>query len=140
MAAARTQLAANTFSLGSVLINLANPAAIVTEYSRSLLKWLSREGIDEDIFSRCMELARGLAYPNSNGFKIRDSMEKADARLLTINNCPLPLKLSGSLGRILIREPDLCYMVSTTASLVIHHDLNYAKSALCSMILDQGRS
>ena len=71
---------------------------------------------------------------------LSDSVAKADARLKRLKKGQLPLELtfSGALGRYIVKEPDVCYMASTTACLLTHHDLNYAKSALTSMILDRG--
>lgn len=36
-----------------------------------------------------------------------------------------------------MREPDVCYTASTTASLLTHHDINHVKSVLNSMILNE---
>lgn len=138
MEIAKLQLAANSFNLTGALLNIINPASAVMDYSRELLKWLSRQGLDENVFEETMTLARGLAYPNANGCQIRESIEKANNRLRTIKACPLPLVFSGSLGRLMVQEPEFCYMVSTVASLITYHDLEFAKTALPLMILDQG--
>lgn len=138
MEIAKLQLAANSFNLTGALLNIINPASAVMDYSRELLKWLNRQGLDENVFEETMTLARGLAYPNANGCQIRESIEKANNRLRTIKVCPLPLVFSGSLGRLMVQEPEFCYMVSTVASLVTYHDLKFAKTALPLMILDQG--
>ena len=128
------------FNLAAALVNLANPVGAVVGYTRDLLRWLERSGLDEANFERCMTEAQGLAYPNKNGMILSGSVAKADARLKRLKKGQLPLELtfSGALGRYIVKEPDVCYMASTTACLLTHHDLNYAKSALTSMILDKG--
>ena len=127
-------------NLAAALVNLANPVGAVVEYTRDLLRWLERSGLDEANFERCMTEAQGLAYPNKNGMILSGSVAKADARLIRLKKGQLPLELtfSGALGRYIVKEPDVCYMASTTACLLTHHDLDYAKSALTSMILDRG--
>ncbi|MCJ1368143.1 hypothetical protein MMC16_007284 [Acarospora aff. strigata] len=137
MALDRMQLTTQTFNLSAALLNIINPTSAALNYSQELLKWLSRQGIDEGSFEECAKLARGIAYPNANGSKIRDSISKADDRLSKIKMCPLPLIFSGSLGRIVARDPEFCYMVSTVASLVVDHDLKDATETVCCMILDQ---
>ena len=128
------------FNLAAALVNLVNPAGAVVGYTRDLLRWLERSGLDEVNFERCMTEAQGLAYPNKNGMILFGSVAKADARLKRLKKGQLPLELtfSGALGRHIVKEPEVCYMASTTACLLTHHDLNYAKSALTSMILDKG--
>ena len=86
----------------------------------------------------CAKLAKGLAYPNKNGTRLQTSIAAADARIPFINSLSLKLWYSGSLGRMMSRDSDYCYMVSTVASLITHHNLEFAKAALTSMMLDQG--
>ncbi|MCJ1451128.1 hypothetical protein MMC28_001463 [Mycoblastus sanguinarius] len=121
-------------------LNIANPAGAVVGASRLLYGWLERSGVDESNFERCMTAARSLAYPNKNGMELRDSVAKADDRLEKLKNGQLPLMLQSSqaLGRYIVKDPEVCYMASTTACLFTHHDLSYAKSALTSMVLDKG--
>jgi len=51
---------------------------------------------------------------------------------------PLSLTFSKALGRHIVKEPEVSYVASTTACLLTHHDSDYVKSALTSMILDKG--
>ena len=136
----RTAAAGAGFNLVAALVNLASPTGIVAGYTRDLLRWLERSGVDERIFEKCMEKAQCLAYPNKNGMLLSASVAKADERLRKIKTGQMPLSIifSQALGRYIIKDPDLNYMASTTACLLTHHDLPYAKSALTSMLLDKG--
>ena len=136
----RTAAAGAGFNLAAALVNLANPAGIITGYTRDLLRWLERSGVDETRFEDCMKRAQCLAYPNKNGMVLSASVARADERLqkIKMGQMPLAIVFSQALGRYIIRDPDLSYMASTTACLLTHHDLSYAKSALTSMILDKG--
>ncbi|GAB7347779.1 hypothetical protein MBLNU459_g5321t3 [Dothideomycetes sp. NU459] len=131
-------MAHNDLSLTTAIINLVAPTGIVVGFAKDLLKWLSRQGVDEGAFAECARLSKGLAYPNSNGSKIQTSVVAADEKLRNLRNVPLGLIYSGALGRLMLKDPDYCYMVSTVATLIRHHDVEYAKAALTSMILDQG--
>ncbi|CAO1603763.1 MAG: hypothetical protein LQ349_008179 [Xanthoria aureola] len=128
------------FNLAAAIANIVNPAGAVAGYGRDLLRWLERSGVDEVEFQRCTELAKELAYPNKNGMVLSESVTRADTRLQQLKQGHLPLSLtfSQALGRLLMREPDLCYMVSTTACLLQHHDLAFTTSALTSVVLDRG--
>ncbi|KAI4261723.1 MAG: hypothetical protein L6R42_003081 [Xanthoria sp. 1 TBL-2021] len=121
-------------------MNIVNPAGAVAGYGLDLLRWLERSGVDEVEFQRCMSRAESLAYPNKNGMVLSESITKADNRLQQLKQGHLPLSLtfSQALGRLLVREPDLCYMTSTTACLLQYHDLAYTASALTSVVLDRG--
>ena len=50
-------------------------------FEKDLLKCLSRQGVDEDAFSRCAELAKRKAYPNANGAQMQTSIASADEKL-----------------------------------------------------------
>ncbi len=128
------------FNLAAALVNLANPTGTIIGYTRDLLRWLERSGVDETNFERCMTAARSLAYPNKNGLILSSSIGHADERLRNLKKgqTPLALSFSQALGRYIIKDPEVCYVASTTACLLRHHDLDYAKSALTSMVLDKG--
>ena len=128
------------FSLAAALANLANPTGTIVGYTRDLFRWLERFGVDETNFERCMTAAQSLAYPNKNGMMISDSITNSDVRLERLSRAqlPLPLTFSKALGRYIVKEPEVCYMASTTACLLTHHDPSYVRSALTSMILDKG--
>jgi hypothetical protein len=83
-------------------------------------------------------LRKGKAYPNADCAQMRTSIVSADEKLRALRNIPLSLVYSGALGRLMVRDPEYCYMLSTVACLTIDHDVEYVKAALTSMILDQG--
>jgi hypothetical protein len=51
-------VASGELSLAAALANPAAPTGVVAGFAKDLLKWLSRQGVDEDAFSRCAELAK----------------------------------------------------------------------------------
>ncbi|KAL8714697.1 MAG: hypothetical protein Q9225_006535, partial [Loekoesia sp. 1 TL-2023] len=128
------------FNLSAAIINIVNPAGAIVGYTHDLLRWLDRSGVDEKNFEQCMKAARGLAHPNHNDMVLSGSISKADKRLQNLKKGQLPLALtfSQALGRLIVQEPDVCYMASITACLLRHHDMAYATSALTSMVLDKG--
>ena len=128
-----------SFNLVAAIANLANPTGVAAVYTRDLLRWLERSGVNEANFQRCMTYARGLAYPNENGMMLSHSIDKAKDKLqrLKRGQLPMPLTWSYALGRLIMKQPDLYYLASTTASLMTHHDPKYVQSALTSMIFDK---
>ena len=129
---------ADGLNLATAIVSLTNSSGVVVGYAKDLLRWLSRQGVDEKAFETCAKLAKGLAYPNQNGARLQTSVAAADARIPFLNNLPIKLWYSGSLGRMMLRDSEYCYMASTVASLITHHNLEFAKAALTSMMLDQG--
>lgn len=71
----------STLSLTAALANLASPTGVVAGFPKDLLKCLGRQGVDEDAFSRCAELAKRKAYPNANGAQMQTSIASADEKL-----------------------------------------------------------
>lgn len=84
-------------------------------------------------------MALGIAYPNDAGMDIQRQINEADQKLAErVKQLPIRLVLSGSIGRLLAKNVDTCYMVSTVAALTKFHKPKFAADALCSMILDKG--
>lgn len=133
------ELTARSFDLLSAIVHVSQPADAFAKRAIDLVKWLARERIDESNFKKCAELARAIAYPNQNGLTIRDSIEQADQKLRGIR-APIGLLVSGSLGRIMIRDDEFCYMVSSVASLAPFYGIDRVSETFCSMMLkDEGR-
>ncbi|KAI9660924.1 MAG: hypothetical protein M1821_009251 [Bathelium mastoideum] len=137
MSQTRMNLAARSFDLLSTLIKASEPASTIVKYTQDLTKWLARECVDEMSFKKCLELAHGLAYPNEVGYEIRRLIE-GDQRLQGLKNVPHGLIVSGSLSRMMVRDIDFCYMVSTTAVLADFYSPAEVTGILCSMMLDAG--
>ena len=102
-------------------------------------QWLMREGIDEKAFMACRDLAADCAHPNKHGSQLQRGIDESDNMiLLQAKKAPLQLIVSGSLGRLVGRSPDVAYMVTTVATLTKVHTQQAIVEILSSMILDQG--
>ena len=132
------ELTARTIDLCSAIINASQPTSIIARSTHDLLKWIARERIDEISFTKCAEKARGLAYPNANGVIIRNQIEEADRRLNNLRRAPIGLVVSGSLGRLMARDIDFCYIVSTVTVLSPYYGSERLTDVLSSMMLDDG--
>jgi hypothetical protein len=132
-------VASSAMNLTKSLIDFVPASGSLIDISRETYNWLIRERIDESSFQACQKLALGLAFPNDAGIDIQRQIREADARLIDkIAHLPVRMVVTGSLGRLLAKEPDTCYMVSTVAALTRFHDLEFATETLCSMMLDNG--
>jgi hypothetical protein len=131
--------ASSAINLTKSLIDFVPASGSLVNISRETYDWLIRERIDESSFQSCRKLALGLAYPNDAGIDIQQQIKDADKRLMDkITKLPLRMVVTGSLGRLLGRDPETCYMVSTVAALTRFHDHEFATDMLCSMVLDKG--
>lgn len=121
------------------LIDFVPASGTLINVSRETYNWLIRERIDEGSFERCVQMALGLAYPNDAGMDIQRQIKEADRKIVErVKQLPIRVILSGSIGRLLAKNVDTCYMVSTVAVLTKFHHPQFATDALCSMILDKG--
>ncbi|KAI9706333.1 MAG: hypothetical protein M1820_004909 [Bogoriella megaspora] len=131
-------LATRSIDLISTVIKAAEPSSTLVQSTKDVIKWLAREKIDEVSFTKYLEMARGLAYPNQDGLAIRDSIDKGDQRLKRVKGAPLDIVASGSLGRIMARDIELCYIISTIVTLAEFHQRAEVSTALCCMMFDKG--
>ncbi|KAE9363364.1 hypothetical protein N431DRAFT_433461 [Stipitochalara longipes BDJ] len=62
------RLEATTGSLNflTAITNLLKPGDSAATSAMNLVRWLSREGLDESSFTACASLARGLVYPTTS--------------------------------------------------------------------------
>jgi hypothetical protein len=101
-----------------------------------VMKWLARERIEEADFTHCLNKTRALLYPNNKGLEIQNSLRVSDEKL---RRNPFVAGLSllgaGNIGRWMAQNPEYCYLATTVATLLTHHDMSYAASAICDMIL-----
>ncbi|KAL8710896.1 MAG: hypothetical protein Q9225_007212 [Loekoesia sp. 1 TL-2023] len=130
-------LTTRSFDLTRALIDLSSTYSM-KDASLRIIKWLARERIDDANFTACCKLASSLAYPNDKGMKIHKRLQDADKKILGIQQAPISLVVSGSLGRLLSYDPEYCYMVSSVAALTEYHAPIRVADVLCSMILDKG--
>jgi hypothetical protein len=134
----RLDLTTSSINFSKSLIDFPLTGALV-DAGQETYKWLIRERIDEGSFNACRDLAASLAYPNEEGMKLQAAIETADRQILQqLKRAPLKLVVSGSLGRLVGRNPETAYIVTTVSALTQYHDPEYATDALCSMILDKG--
>ncbi len=132
-------VASGAINLTQALINFVPSSGSLIDISRETYNWLIRERIDEASFESCRKLALGLAYPNNAGMDIQRQIKEADQKIIDkVKQLPVRMVVSGSLGRLLGKDIDTCYMVSTVAALTRFHDPEFATDALCSIILDKG--
>ncbi|KAL8701783.1 MAG: hypothetical protein Q9201_004731 [Fulgogasparrea decipioides] len=68
--------------------------------------------------------------------EIRHSIEKADIRFKNLK-APLNVVLSGSLGRIMAQDPELCYVVSTCAALAPLYGASDVTDIICTLMLNK---
>jgi hypothetical protein len=133
------EVVSGAINLTSALINFVPSSGSLVDISRETYNWLVRERIGEASFESCRKLDLGLAYPNDAGVDIQRQIKEADQKIIDkIKQLPVRMVVSGSLGRLLGKDIDACYMVSTVAALTRFHDLEFATDALCSTILDKG--
>lgn len=138
VASSAIEFGARAFDLCSALVNASQPTSAIVRSTQDLLKWLARERVDEYSFTKCAEKARSLAYPNANGVAIRNQIEDADKRLHAVRGAPIGLIVSGSLGRLMARDADYCYIVSTVTVLAPYYGHQRLTDVLTSMMLDKG--
>ena len=93
-----------------------------------------RKRINENVYQACLTLLRGLAYPNEN-----EENSQRERDILAIGN-ELPMKLfpSTSLGRLIGRQPELRYVVTTVARLCHCHTSKFAARLFFDMVFDRG--
>lgn len=131
-----SDVAIKSMDLARSITDILGKGGAVSGLVGETMKWLARERIDEADFTYCLNKTRALLYPNSKGLEIQSSLREADEKL---RRNPFVAGLSllgaGSIGRWMAQSPEYCYLATTVATLLIHHDMNYAAKAICDMIL-----
>ncbi|KAM0711679.1 hypothetical protein Q7P35_001046 [Cladosporium inversicolor] len=101
-----------------------------------VVKWLARERINEADFTSYLSETRALLYPNSKGLEIQSSLRKSAEELKRNPNVAgVSLLGAGNIGRWMAQDAGYCYLATTVATLLIHHDMSYAADAICDMVL-----
>ena len=133
------ELAAKSFDLTRALIDLIPASLSVIDLKKEMYDWLVRKNIEEKVFTCCRGLAKNLAFPNQYGLDLLKQVKQADDGILqNFRKAPLRLVVSGSLGRLIGRDDDICYMVTTVAALTAYHDTpQFAADVISSMIFDE---
>ncbi|KAL9067198.1 MAG: hypothetical protein Q9157_006890 [Trypethelium eluteriae] len=138
MAKPNLDISASSLNLVRALIDFPLTGSLA-EAGQETYKWLVRQSIDEAGFNACRDLAASLAYPNESGMELQKHIEAADRQILKqLKKAPLQLVVSGSLGRLIGRDPETVYIVTTVSTMTRYRDPESVASMLCSMILDRG--
>jgi hypothetical protein len=85
--------------------------------------------VDRELVTRS---ARGLALANAQGHRFYDTVV---ARTQTHAPGPLFVQQSGSLVRMMARDPYLCWVTSTIASLFEFQREDFISDVLCSFLM-----
>jgi hypothetical protein len=133
IAARRLDLAARGVDLLSSLIDIASSKNNLTAVALEIGSWLGRERINRYELQFCFEHARGLLIPNSRG----ETFLK-DVRTGVSSHAVLPLLVqpSGALGRLLLNDPFLCWIVSTTTCFFQYHGEEYVTEEILNLIVN----
>lgn len=141
----RTDLQKSEFDCGKSTLDFAKAlldfplSGKIVDVARDTANWLIRERIDERSFKKTCELAQNLAFPNDSGFELQKRVMKSDADIVQqVKKAPLKMIVSGSLGRLIGRSPELAYILTTVAALAHFHNIEHIANVLCSMVLDRG--
>lgn len=131
-----SDVAIKSMDLARSITDILGKGGAVSGLVGETMKWLARERIDEAEFTSCLSKARALLYPNSKGPEIQNSLRKsADELKRNPYIAGLSLLGAGNIGRWMAQSPEYCYLATTVATLVIHHDMSYAADAVCDMVL-----
>lgn len=131
-----SDVAIKSMDLARSITDILGKGGAVSGLVGETMKWLARERIDEADFTYCLNKTGALLYPNSKGLEIQSSLRKADEKL---RQNPFVAGLSllgaGNIGRWMAQSPEYCYLATTVATLLIHHDMRYAADVICEMVL-----
>ena len=131
----RIDIAKSSIDLTASLLNATNSSSPLVNAAIETGQWLTRERLDRFELAGCLSKAQGVAYPNQIGREFCAKVRKD-----TVEN-PIPyifLVQSGSLGRIMVRDTWLCWIVSTVTSLYqFYGSEDGITNILCDFILRQ---
>ena len=135
--ASRFDLIARTIDLTNVLLKATKgpgSSALLLE----IVHWLGRERLSSERLAGFIIKASTLVYPNEAGQMLLDNMRRGGEERLTAH---LSLRQSGSLGRLLVADPSMCWVPSTVACLYqCHSDDEFVADAICECILQDGNA
>ncbi|KAI9662903.1 MAG: hypothetical protein M1821_007950 [Bathelium mastoideum] len=105
--------------LTTAALNISNSSNPLVNGALELGQWLGRERLNRYELAEFLSKAKGLAFPNEIGQQFCEKVKESG-----LQN-PLPhifLSQSGSLGRMMVQDPWLCWIVSSSALLCQFHD------------------
>ena len=128
-------LTKSTLDLTTALLNTSNSSNPLVNGAIEVGQWLGRERLNRFELADCLSKAKGIIYPNEAGLQFCEEVKGNGLQ------SPIPhifLMQSGSLGRMVVRDPWLCWIVSTTAALFqFHNTSSFISKALTNLILHQ---
>jgi hypothetical protein len=122
----------------AIVAGAVNLTAILSQTSNlpqelyELGQWLALERVDRTELYDCFRKARGLVYANKSGQGFYNEIATAKP---THTAWPLNVRQSGSLGRLIIQDPHLAWIASTTACLFQFHNERFISEAVCMIIM-----
>jgi len=128
LATRRLDLTARALDLCTVLSQSSSISGGLYE----LGQWLALERVDRSELYDCFTRAKGLVYANARGQIFYSDISK---RPPESNTWPLKVQQSGSLGRLIIKDPHLSWIASTIACLFRFHNHQFVSDAICLLIL-----
>ena len=129
-------LLARTLDLTNALVHATSTSNPFIKGAWEIGQWLGREKLNQYELEDCMRKAKGLVTPNRNGQALFDSIIRGgDGKPVK----PLFLQQSGSLGRLMAGDPQLCWLISTVACLFQFHSSSGFISATIIAFIMQAR-
>ncbi|KAK7952813.1 uncharacterized protein PG986_008541 [Apiospora aurea] len=115
MDSSRLDLAARTLDLIKVVSN----DALVTSAAQGMVQWLCHKGVGKAQLVNTFEFAKAIkASPNKHGDVVLQAISDRVSNSSTIPS--LKLFVPSQLGRLVMGDPCLCWMVTTAAVLLRH--------------------
>ncbi|KAL8810322.1 MAG: hypothetical protein Q9200_002677 [Gallowayella weberi] len=133
LAARSLDLVARNIDLVSTLVDATNTPGGLLNLGIQIGEWLQHEKVNRHELKDCFESAYGLAWPNKNGELFRDEVRTKPAVKPLL---PLFLQHSGSLGRLLVFDEALCWIVSTTGCLLNYHAEIWVTNVITTIIAE----
>ncbi|KAL8798850.1 MAG: hypothetical protein Q9182_006328 [Xanthomendoza sp. 2 TL-2023] len=133
LAARSIDLVARNIDLVSTLVDATNTPGGLLNLGIQIGEWLQHEKVNRHELKDCFERAYGLAWPNKNGDLFRDEVRTKPAVKPLL---PLFLQPSGSLGRLLVFDEALCWIVSTTGCLLNYHPEFWVTNVITTVIAE----
>ena len=129
-------LTSRSIDLAKVLIEASNSTGSLLEIGIQIGQWLQHEGLNRHELQEFFQHARDVAIPNANGLEFHQRVRETQVVKPLL---PLFLQPSGSLGRLLIVDPALCWMVSTIGCLFRFHSEYGVRDAVMAIIAEKRR-
>lgn len=126
-------LAKTVLDLTASVLNASNSSNPLIQVAIETGQWLGREKLNRFELGDCLSKAKGIAYPNEAGLEFCEKVKEAGLQNPVKH---VFLQQSGSLGRLMVRDFWLCWIVSTSASLFQFHSASsFVSDAVCTFIM-----